>query len=692
MVQVGRPTQAASNGPAPQDLPATPEEKEAMEQLRIQLADERNQAETDFIGAHDWLNQHRIKLVERMAFYRGWHHGRPRFGAFDQALVPDDRVAFEVYNYIRPTVRSAVQKRIKAWPNPEVAAPTQDPLGQLQARATEKVARSLIRTGIIDFEEFYNAQAAAEIHGAAWIKAFWDPNKRDNRGQQLGGVTTEYCSILDVFPDPTARRLDEIRHIFHRKVMPLATAAGNFPSDFFGEPTSDDMGGSRFLRFGVRPNDGYTYTAIDGGLPFAKEAAELVEVIELWERPSAKFPNGRFMAFSGSTLLAYGLTPEGEPSLPHAWPWAPFRGINRIPGNIYADGAVADAISINKSINTAASKMRETMNFMASPTILAPNESELNKDLFDDVGNNVIGFKTGFAPQFFTHPGINPTVFQFTEANKQTLSDVTSQSDIARGQAPPPGTSARSIGFQAELNDAINGPDQALFQYDCLRLIKICLELIRDGYDDGRVIQTIGPSNSIEAQIFKRDDYDFSADLIINPMSQEPTSRAVRMAESMDLFQAGVFEDTPGAIRLRKKLGLDADESRNTVDIYQLHFQRSQKETALFITQGIVPTRGPVDNDDAHLDELEIFLISDRFLSMDPVLQAGIIGHYQEHQAARQAAFTNFQAQAAGPAPPGPPGAGGEKGVESPLDGGHSAFPEPLASNPSVESQGPPQQ
>ena len=152
--------------------------------------------------------------------------------------------------------------------------------------------------------------------------------------------------------------------------------------------------------------------------------------------------------------------------------------------------------------------------------------------------------------------------------------------DIARGQAPPPGTSARSIGFQAELNDAINGPDQALFQYDCLRLIKICLELIRDGYDDGRVIQTIGPSNTIEAQIFKRDDYDFSADLIINPMSQEPTSRAVRMAESMDLFQAGAFEDTPGAIRLRKKLGLDADEARNTVDIYQLHFQR------LFIGQG----------------------------------------------------------------------------------------------------------
>lgn len=677
-----------SNPAGGQQANSTPE----MQALRDKLREERGEAEQAYIAAHKWFMRRRSKLVERMAFYRGWQHGRPRFGLFEQALIPDDRIAFEVFNYIRPTVRSAVQKKLKSWPNPSVSSPSGDPIGQLRAQATQRLARSLLRTGKIDFEEFYAACAASEIHGAAWVKVFWDPTITV-RGQQLGDLRTEYCSVLDVFYDPTARSLAEVRYVIHRKVMPLSAARWQYPTTFFGDPTTNDQGGSLFVKHGILPEDGYTYTANDDGMPYAVEHMDKVEVVECWEKPSDQYPKGRFLSFSGPTLLGYGVDQQtGEPSLPHAWPWCPIRGINRVPGNVYADGAIADAIQINKSINAAASKMRESMNLMAAPAWLVPFESEVNRDNFDDIGGNVINYKAlgGVKPEPLVHPGINPTVFQYTEAQKQTLSDVTAMSDIARGQAPPAGTSARSIGFQAELNDAVNAPDAALFQLDCLRIIKTALELIRDGYDEGRLVQLAGPANQLEAQLFKRDDYDFGADLVIDVLSQEPTSRAVRMSEATELFQMGAFEDTPGAVRFRKKMAIDADDTQNVQDIYQLHFQRAQKETAMFLQAGQPPQRGPVDNDDAHLDHMETFMISDAFVNMDPMMQQAYIQHYQEHQMARQAAFMNFQAQGGGPAgtsqgpggsPTGTPPAGKQDargpGIESPSDGGHSPFPAP---------------
>lgn len=656
-----------------------------MESLAADLQQERTSAEQCYKEAHDWLQRKRDRLVERMAFYRGFHHGRPRFGLFEQDLLPDDRVAFEVFNYIRPTVRTAAEKRLRAWPNPSVVPRSGDVASVVKARTTQRLARSLFQSNTISYEEVYQATLAAEIHGAGWLKVYWDPNLGSGVPAP-GGICTEYCSLLDVFPDPTARRLADCRYVFHRKIMPAGMAEDEYPQDFFGEDTK-----GKFTQMGNRMVDGFTMTddSENLALQFATEESQLVEVIEKWERPTNRYPNGRLIVFSGPTIIAYGLDAQGQPALPYDFPWVCIQGANKIPGNLYPDGTVEDAISPQRSINEAASRMKEALKVMAAPPWLKPIQGEIMDDVFDDVGATVIPYIYPYEPKQIPSQGINPTLFEYVQSHKQALSDITAQSDVARGQTPPPGTSARSIAFQAELNDSINAVDNTIWKLACREIIHKCLSLIRDFWQEGRTLKVLGPNNQVEAQVFLSEDFDFDAELVVEVTSQEPTSRAVRMSEAMEMLQQGAYEDTPGAQRFRKLMAVDADDT-STINIYQRHYERAQQMEMAYLRQGIVPQMLPYESQhDPYLDADELFLVSSEFMASDPTLQQGYINYYMQRSQARAMQFQNFAAQGQPPAQPGqgPPGQSkAPPGKESPADGGHSPLPDSTTNEQSVYS------
>lgn len=652
----------------------------SMDALAEDLERERSLAETAYKEAHDWLQRKRDKLIERMAFYRGFHHGRPRFGLFEQDLLPDDRVAFEVFNYIRPTVRTAAEKRLRAWPSPSVVPRSSDVASLIKARTTQRLARSLFQSNVISYEEVYHATLAAEIHGAGWLKVYWDPNLGSGVPAP-GNICTEYCSILDVFPDPTARRVSDCRYIYHRKIMPAGMAEDEYPTDVFGADTK-----GKFSTLGNQLVDGFTLTDDSENIArqFATEESQLVEIIERWERPSNRYPAGRLIVFSGPTIIAFGMDSQGMPSLPYEFPWVCLSGTNKIPGSIYADGIVEDAISPQRSINEGVSRMKETMKTMAAPNWLIPVQGEIPVENFDDVGGQFIPYLYPYEPKQAVSQGINPTVFDYLQANKQAVSDITAQSDVARGQTPPPGTSARSIAFQAELNDSINAVDNAIWKLACRDIILICLSHIRDFWQEGRVLKVLGPNNQLEAQVFLSEDFDFDAEIVVDVTSQEPTSRAVRISEAMEMLSAGAYEDTPGAQRFRKNLSLDADDT-SMQQIYQRHYERAQQMQMAYLRQGLVPQLLPYESQhDPYLDADELFLISSEFLASDPMLQQGYIQYYMQRSQIRAQQFAQFSSQGAQPEPPGHKP--GKKGRESPADGGHSTPTDQVTNEQSVYS------
>src|SRR3990167_7600994 len=92
------------------------------------------------------------EINENMAFYRGYQWG---FATTVGYLV-DDRPtdeAQEVYNYIRPTVRSAVASKLRGLPNIQVIASNDSMRAQAGAQAAQRILRSALRNGIVPFDE-----------------------------------------------------------------------------------------------------------------------------------------------------------------------------------------------------------------------------------------------------------------------------------------------------------------------------------------------------------------------------------------------------------------------------------------------------------------------------------------------------------------------------------------------------------
>jgi hypothetical protein len=412
---------------------------------------------------------------------------------------------------------------------------------------------------------------------------------------------------------------------------------------------------------------------------------ELVEIIERWERPCRKYPKGRKIVYSGSHILEYHMDAEGNPSLPHRFPWSIITGSNKAFRQLFSDGSLADIIPLNRDINEAASKAHEWMKFAAVPSLLVQDEAEVSSEV-DDIGAQIIKVSGSLMkPEFLQRQAVDRSLFEYIQNQRNSLADVSMLSDVARGQPPSSGTSARAIAFQAELNDSAHEPDNRVFQQECLELIRQAVSLI-SVLPPGYPLKLMGNNAQVAVELLDPAIFDIDVDMIVVPFSQEPTSRAVKMAERAELFAAQAYEDTPAAQKFRADIGLVIDND-NAQSIYEAFRERALVSQIEFLQTGTLPLINVEDEHDAFLDADRVFMLSDRFRALPPDLQGIYRQYFMMREQIRAGVYATMQPptgqapQADNPEAAGP-------GVESPASGGNSSLPDTLSEAPSVSEVG----
>lgn len=658
------------------------------------------------------------KFLESMAFYRGnqWP------GSWSDDI--DERVAMETRNYIRPAVRSATASMLQNRLNPEVIAANGDTLSLARADASGRLARSFLRNGVFPYRNHLRAKMAANIYGGAWLASIWKPDKgrvvntpvlrpsaedpsqmeheTDDWGDVVhdssfeGDIDVQYGSPINVCPDPHATDPAELRYVCRWKACAIGHLDDLFHEDAFGKSTEDRWG----LEPGLMGWVDAARTENDGALaapfsPFSGSHSsdnDLAHLVELWERPSMRYPRGRLVVYCGDVLIAAG-------SLPYRFPWTLVTGMNVLPGSLYADGVVDDLKSPQRAINMAESKKREWIQQVLSPALMVPATAGIDRDRFSDLAGEVILYNPGNLPTWMNVPPPPDALFREQQAQEAAISSISTQSDVARGQPPPSVSSGRAIAYLYEFQKGMHAPDDELAREEVKDVLQNCLYLARDFYDDGRMLRILGKNNRWQGQVFKREDFDFESDLIVEPRSGAPNSRALRQSEIMEYHNAGLFEDTPAAQRARRMLELDADDS-STVDPYEAHRSRAEKEAALFSAD---PESSPLqvlpqDHDLVHLEHHDLFRVSDEFLDIPPELRARFDQHCEEHEtqdAQKKSVFAAQSQQLTGSTGQGssggapPPKA---KGMPSPMDGGHPMSGEDPAVTAQDDAMGGPSQ
>lgn len=633
--------------------------------------------------------------TENMAFYRGIQWG----SAYEFGYVADfDHTgeARETYNYIGPTVRTAVASMLRSFPVPEVVPAHSSVTDIGRAMATQQLVRSFFKDGTIEFEELYRCETDVAIKGACWLKVFFDPNagkrikfpkiydvdgvphvRRDPATGEMeteyrpeGAIKVTHRDILDVLPDPTATSEEEIGYIFDRKLLPRYRLDDQFPTDIDGNSTEGKwlMGWSD--RTVSKHLEHMTYWQQKGS-----PDNELGELVEYWERPSpANQWQGRLVVYQGAIVLVDG-------PMPYDWPWVMRNGQYIIPNGLYADGVVTAIKPMQRSINMNASKRREWIDWVLHPHMYVSRQANIERDYVDDVAGQIILYDSvGGVPQVPSLPSPPAAMFEQENALVGIIKDVSTYSDVSRGEQPTNVESGRGLAYLYEFQQGVREPDVRMFHRDMILVLRKCLALARDFYADGRLVKMVGKNNRWTVAVFKRSDYDLELDIEVEMESGAPNSRALRVAEATQWLQLGGFSDTPDAQRFRRHVGMDTGES-STID-----FKEANRRKALRMIETVLmdPTTQlmahEADDHDVFLEELDTFRVTPEYEDLPPYARATVDNYVYQHEMMRYEQYADMAQQSAMGASPAPEmGEGGPgepdseaSGYESPHDGGTS--------------------
>ena len=269
-----------------------------------------------------------------------------------------------------------------------------------------------------------------------------------------------------------------------------------------------------------------------------------------------------------------------------------------------------------------------------NPHLLIPRGSDIEKGQFADVPGRLIEFNPGSPPQWMESPAIPGTMFQLNDQNVAIMKDIVGDSGISRGQVPQGVNNARMMAYLERFQKTTNAPNVHLFKLAMREVFTNALELVRDFYDDGRLVTMVGQHKSWTLIPFKTEDYDFNVELVVEPFDGVPVSKVVKQATVMDGLAAGLLEDTPAAKSARRLLELDIEDDEVVEEDTTNDFNRACEEDMLIAEYGeLAPLEVlPQDNDKVHMQVHRNFAVSKEYFNLLPPARLAHDQHRRMHE------------------------------------------------------------
>lgn len=390
---------------------------------------------------------------ESLAMYLGNQHVAWQSGASRGSLVStrDPRRPHRVYavrNKIRPKINKLVARAKSRQIDAKVRPATDSPLDM--AAAPE--GRAVVAYFDYKFRRQSQLQQLmryALVTSAAFLKIYWDPNKlaevpKLDRGgnvvgmtmAQVGDVCEDICPCFEIYPDPKARTWAECRWMIHAKVRSLEDVKERYEDGWMVVP---DMGNGPTGYIESR------LASVTGDYARGSEAGQSnkqVLVLEYWEKPTKRYPQGRLVVVAGGRVLRNEKWPyKKKDSFPFI-PLAYEEGLSTLwPAN-----AVQDLISPQRSYNRGISRIEEHV-VTSWGKIMAPVGCTISPTAFDSATpNEVIYYEPGpGVPQHIPAPPMPSFLIDVLHINDSDMNDISGVHEVSDGQLPAADMPAAAI-------------------------------------------------------------------------------------------------------------------------------------------------------------------------------------------------------------------------------------------------------
>ena len=557
-----------------------------------------------------------------------------------------------------------IHSQLSANPPTVVTRPTSnDPSDRRKADAADRLIRFAIRKYQMQ-ETFDRTSLNTLIYGTGIVKTIWDPEKGDivDFDETSGELTMEgdidftVPSPWDIYIDPDATSIDEIKYVFERIHMPYEEALYKFPQHkeildkyrLTEETRRTEYGTNRNLnekRYDVVEiyqywEKGLPYNGMIGRFCFMTRNAELLSDVG---------PNP--MRFSPPKNRGVeGLGDGVDKPLPAkaVLPYHIFTDVD-IPGTVWGRAVVAYETSLQETYNKMFNVMLDNLHAHGVARMILPEGAEIADGAVTNSPWDIIKI-TGTQPPHFMEPMPLPAAFpQLIQQAKQGIDDMAGVNEAMFGQQ-----SREQSGFlmQYATNQANLIRHRLFNKYVMMTesVYRFYLNLIRKYWEESRVIHVLGKEKAFEAVDIKGADIDGGFDLTVEygaSLSLDPTTRRTEVLNMMPLFEkAGISTRTIlQMIKLNELEGL--------YDKVQLAADRQRELFEEMLAKDIYIAPRDLQDHKNMLEYSYEYVMTTEYKYLPPEQQALIDRHIKERE----------QMPAAGGGPAGPlpavPGAAG---------------------------------
>ena len=540
---------------------------------------------------HDWV------LAVAFAEGRQWLAWDDTANQAISLMQDDERDKYVTCNLIEPLLDKLIALATMTKPDAAPAPESESDIDRAAAAEARAITAHLYRL----FDRANQTQDIvrwAATCGVAYLKEAWNPAGRAAIALQgadgtvskkisapVGEVCSEVVPPFEIFCDPRAKRFEQTAWLIHASVKPLAWIKRTYGVDVDGTDAGTPAG---YL-------DPYTSTSGGGGgtsaIPYGQTGADAKKrsaaVLEMWEKPTPRYPKGRLIVTCGDTVLH---TSEWQLADRETFPFARLV-FREASGHVYGRGVVPSLISrqisINRLLTKAVCEVEDNKH-----TLLITKGAGIGADAFsdDEIEEKrtwrTIHSNPGVAPPtWIPHPATSGDVEKQLALAWQHMQDIAGVHDVNMGGTPEGVTAGISIellqqGDRTQLGLFTQRIESLAVQRDEIDIALYAQYVAANlprlmGLDD-----TGNPAQArAQAQSFAALTGGGSVSVIVQPGSATPKSPAGKKQEIIEYFNLGLFNPTvPGAATAIKLLSLP--QSDQITDLMQTELAAIQQQQA----------------------------------------------------------------------------------------------------------------
>jgi hypothetical protein len=545
-----------------------------------------------------------------LSFYLGeqWVIWNPVTKSLERPTVPEWRVLTTV-NYIRPIVRTELAKLMKQKPIIGVQPTGNEPDRVNQAKAAEKIRQYLWDKTNMD-EIRKQVLLWALVTGTGIFKVYYDPTAGeviDEEGTRLGEVVLSAVSPFEFYPDPYATTIDEMNWCFHVKIRSAEYVAEKYGVEV--EPEAINV--NQYL-------EGKMFLITDNTSQNIKKG---VVVKEFWQRPTKKYPRGRYVVYVKDKVLFAGDNPYEQGMLP----FAAFSHIP-VPGRFWGDSVVTDLIKPQMNYNKARSQAIEIRNLMSKPKWLVPKGS-LETQITSAPGENIEYVPVAnLRPEPIRGIDVPATFWKEFDQIKSEFYDVSGQHEVSHAQIPAGIRSGIAIAYLQEQDDTRLTVTAQSYEKALEKVETLKLRLARQFYIEPRVGRIVGENNTVEVFTFMGRDIPEDVDVKVQAGSSLPQSRVAKQEFIISLWEQKIIQDPKVVLKL-----LEFGDVEGIYDDIDLDTSQAQRENEL-MKEGKYEEPEDFENHEVHIYEHNKFRKTEEYDALPDEIKQLFAQHVAVHQ------------------------------------------------------------